>query len=710
MKQLAALLLILSLGHYETVKAQDPFSVLPYWKYYKGQPEALYRHLCEHAFDQLQARKKAIEALKTRQDWQNRQAVVRRKLQEAIGAFPEKTPLNPVVTGRIERNGIVVEKLYFESMPGYYVTAALFMPAGRQEKLPAIVFCSGHGAPAFRSERYQQTVLNYAKKGFAVLAFDPIGQGERIQYTKSEDKSFPGFKPTHEHSYPGAQSFAAGIPPALYFIWDGIRAIDYLLTRPDIDGTRIGVTGRSGGGTQSAYIAAMDPRVLAAAPECYLTSYDKLLRSAGPQDAEQILDGMLAKGLDMADLVEVRAPRPAMMVTTTRDMFSIEGARELFEEAKKAYSAFGAASNLDKVEDDAGHTSTPQNREATYAFFQRHLRNPGASSDENIEPFSAEDLRVTADGSVFTSLNSESLFSLTQKRAPAAGQTTTAQALGRQVISLTGYTPPKPGEIIFSGRFQYEGYHMERYLVKGPGAYFLPVLWFKPKDSTGRVLLYISSEGKSEAAQKGGSAEALVKAGYDVVLPDLSGAGELAHAYLPGGDSYIDSTSLNLWFAGILTGKSLVAVRMEEIRLLVDFIKKTAGVEKITAVGSGPFTSDLLHATLIVPDIQQIALLNGLVSYRSLLEHKWYRVPFIPSVVHGAIAAYDLPALIRAVVPRRVLLLNPVDAANRPVAQPQLEVLYKDIISAQSGSKSFKWDYALQDADSRLLEWLQQYL
>src|SRR5690554_4965036 len=190
---------------------------------------------------------------------------------------------------------MVIEKLYFESRPGYYVTAIFCYPENRTEPLPAILFCSGHAAEGFRSTTYQTMIFNYAKKGFAVLAFDPIGQGERIRYLDESGK--PRLGSTIEHSYPGSQSFLAGISPANFFIWDGIRAVDYLMTREEVDPQRIGITGRSGGGTQTAYIAAMDERIHAAAPECYITTFDKLLKSKGPQDAEQKLKHGIAKGI-----------------------------------------------------------------------------------------------------------------------------------------------------------------------------------------------------------------------------------------------------------------------------------------------------------------------------------------------------------------------------------------------------------------------------
>src|SRR5690606_12845416 len=164
--------------------------------------------------------------------------------------------------------------------------------------------------------------------------------GERRQY--QSDSRRKGLGPTQKHSYGGSLSFLLGRSPAYYFIWDGMRAIDYVCSRPDVDTTRIGITGRSGGGTQTAYIAAFDSRIKAAAPECYITSYEKLLLTRGPQDAEQNFAGGIHSGLDIADLMVLFAPKPLRMLTTTRDMFNIQGARDAFEGARRVYRAFGA--------------------------------------------------------------------------------------------------------------------------------------------------------------------------------------------------------------------------------------------------------------------------------------------------------------------------------------------------------------------------------
>ncbi|MCK5699922.1 MAG: acetylxylan esterase, partial [Cyclobacteriaceae bacterium] len=288
MKNLLFLLLFFFLMIHIPAQSQDDVNLFDYWKYYSDVENSMYKTSCSHAFLQLQERKAAIAKLQTKSDYLERQETVKEKLLRIVGPLPDKTPLNAQITGVIKKKDYRIEKVIYESMPGYYVTAALFIPKKLKGKAPAVIYASGHTVNGFRSETYQHIIINLVKKGFVVLAFDPIGQGERLQYyNEKEGKS--RFGPTTEHSYPGAQCYISGYSPTLYFIWDGIRCVDYLLSRKEVDPERIGMTGRSGGGTQTAYTAAIDDRILAAAPECFITSMEYVLKSIGPQDAEQNL-------------------------------------------------------------------------------------------------------------------------------------------------------------------------------------------------------------------------------------------------------------------------------------------------------------------------------------------------------------------------------------------------------------------------------------
>lgn len=217
--------------------------VLGQWLKYSDVKNSLYHHYTEQAFHFLDEREAEISKLSTKADWEKRQKKVREALLDIIGPFPQKTPLNARVTGVVQKGGYRLEKIIFESQPGFYVTAVMYIPNGLKGKTASIIFTSGHIEEAFRWHDYQQVCINFVKKGFVVFAFDPIGQGERVQYYEPElEKSNVGGC-VAEHSYVGAQCFLIGSSLAHYMVWDGIRAVDYLLTRDEVDPQRIGITG-----------------------------------------------------------------------------------------------------------------------------------------------------------------------------------------------------------------------------------------------------------------------------------------------------------------------------------------------------------------------------------------------------------------------------------------------------------------------------------
>ena len=686
--------IIIFLCAYLFVHAQEDLSINNFWTYNGNMTNALYERICSHAFAQIKERWAYVEGLKTNDEWVRRQGDVRKILAEIVGEFPAKTSLNPVITGTIKRDGFTVEKLYFESRPGYYVTAALFLPTGKKGKLPAIIYCCGHSNVGFRSEAYQRCVINLVKKGFAVLTFDPVGQGERIQYLGTNGKIiFDPWGPTHEHSYPGTQSFISGRSPANYFIWDGIRAIDYLLSRKEVDPARIGITGRSGGGTQTAYIAAMDDRVLAAAPECYITSFDKLLRTRGPQDAEQLFMYSLEKGFDMSDLIELRAPKPTLMVTTTSDIFSIQGARDVFKEAQNGYIAFGDPDNLMMVEDDAGHASTKKNREAMYAFFQKFLNNPGDPKDEEVEILNEKDLWVTPAGLLKTSLKGEDLYSLNEKysaellkklQSERQNNPDFYKTIAEKAKSLTGYSEPVLSkDYIFSGRWWRGDCSIEKYLLKGTGNYYIPVLRLSTEKNNGKTVLLLDDQGKASAAAKDGLAEKLVQKGYQVIVPDLNGFGELSGGYTKG-DAIIKDVPMNIWYAGILTHKSPLAVRVEEIKIIVDFIKRSPfffgeGARLLAGIACGTLSTDLLHAAVINDEFDRIALINPLFSFQSIVQEREYHPKFVMSTPAAVIGKYDLPDLVTVLSPVKICMINPVNALDQIVDRSVFERMYGDL-------------------------------
>jgi cephalosporin-C deacetylase-like acetyl esterase len=652
--------------------SQPDLSLFDYWEYHSDHKQTLYNSLSDIAFEQLGERRAVVSQLKSKEDWEQRQSEVRVKLDQIIGKFPEKTPLNAKVTGLLKGDGFRVEKVIYESQPGLHVTAALFIPDGLEKKSPAILYCSGHTWDGFRSKVYQHAIINYVKKGFVVLAFDPVSQGERLQYLHKKGKKSLYNTPTKEHSYAGGQCFINGQSMAKYMIWDGIRSIDYLVSRVEVDSSRIGVTGRSGGGTQSVYISAFDDRILASAPENYVTSFQYLLESIGPQDAEQNLPNLLKNRLDFADLLEVRAPKPTLIVSTLSDFFSIQGARDTYKEVKQVYRIFGVEDLVQMIEDKGGHESTLKNRERTYAFFQKHLKHPGDSSDLDVTIFSKKDLRVTESGQVLTEFNGESIFSLNKqvaiknsenKKLLSDSTLTNADSLLKSVIQITGFENIIiDDEYIFSGTDIYEGLSIEKYLIKGNNSRNIPLAVLMPDSiKLNKAVLILNPEGKSKEI-KSGLPVYFAKKGYHVIIPDITGSGELAPDDKKG-DSYIEHSSYNKWYAGILTGKSIVGLRMEDIDKVCAFVLDQYDIEKdiIYGIARGIFTSDLIHNNVVSRNFTKMALVDPLVSYRLMVHERNYDPILIQSSLSGVLPYYDLPELISTLAPSKLLLINVKD-------------------------------------------------
>ncbi|WP_152266435.1 alpha/beta hydrolase [Agriterribacter humi] len=659
----------------DKANAQKEYDVIRNnWIEFSDAPNALYHRFARQAYALLNKRTAAMKDIHSLQGWQNRQQYIRKSLQDLAGPFPQKTALNAKTARTIYKENYRIEHVIYESQPGFFVTASLYIPsAQKKNKLPVIIYCSGHANEGYRSSVYQHVILNLVKKGFIVFAFDPAGQGERLEYLDAATGKSTVGGPVDEHSYAGAQAIITGSSQAKYMIWDGIRAVDYLLTRKEVDPQRIGITGRSGGGTQSAYIAAFDDRIKAAAPECYITSLTRIFQSIGPQDAEQNLGDAVLRGIDHADLLLVRAPKPALMITTTRDMFSIEGARETAKEVSGIYKAYDKEDNFGMVEDDAPHASTRKNREAMYAFFQKHLNNPGNPYDGETDTLTVKELQVTETGQIATALKSETVFSLNRKHAEQLEQRlqTSRSALSSHLVNaveaarkLSGYEPPlQMHEPVFTGRFQRDGYVVEKYFLQGEGNYIIPYLLMKPDKPNHKALLYLHPSGKEAGAPEGGETEWFVKKGFMVLAPDLIGVGEMGPGVFEG-DSYIKGVSYNVWFASMLIGRSIVGVRAGDVVRLARLLQKNKNVQAIYGVAKKEMAPVLLHAAAFDSSINSVALIEPYTSYRTIVMHRFYNPAFIHSTVPNALTAYDLPDLAASLAPRKLLIVGATDGAG----------------------------------------------
>ncbi len=270
-----------------------------------GSPRALlWNYLTGEAAKAFEARRARVAALRTPEDVAHRQHDLRTRFVEALGGFPEKTPLRTRVVGVEARDGYRIERVIYESRPDHHVTAVFYLPAGTPP-FPAVLIPCGHDVNGKAAVSYQRACILLARHGIAALCYDPISQGERWQRVDSEGKAL-GSGNTNEHTMIGIGALLVGRNTASYRVWDGIRSLDYLASRPEIDANRLGCSGCSGGGTLTSYLMALDDRIAVAAPSCYITSLERLFATLGPQDAEQNINGQVAFSMDHADYLALR--------------------------------------------------------------------------------------------------------------------------------------------------------------------------------------------------------------------------------------------------------------------------------------------------------------------------------------------------------------------------------------------------------------------
>ena len=671
------------------------------WLQYTDAPNSFYHFLTGEAYKLLELRAGKISQIKTKDELLQRQTEVRQTMWEILGSFPEKTSLNAKITGTVKKNGYRIENVIYESLPGFYVTASLFIPSNIKKPAPAILFCSGHSTSVYRLPLYQLPLLNLVKKGFIVLAIDPIGQGERLQYFNPVTGESTIGGSTQEHSYPSTQVFLNGTSIARYFLWDGIRGIDYLVSRKEVDPKRIGVHGLSGGGTQTAYISALDDRVAASAPAGYITSYGRLMESIGVQDGEQNFYHGISSGIDHADFIEIRAPKPTLIMATTRDFFSIQGSRETYSEVKRIYELSGKPDNIEITEDDYGHGYTKKNREAMYAFFQKYLQLPGSSFEEDVEFMTAQELQKTSTGQLSTSLGGQTVFSLNRKETEdliselQASRSDLTNHLPGVLISskeLSGYQEPSViNDPVFTGRIQREGYVIEKYFEKGEGEYVIPYLLMIPVKPNDKALIYLHPSGKFAGASTGGEIEWFVRNGFTVLAPDMIGIGEMGPGIFTG-DADIDSISYNLWYTSMLIDRSIVGIRAGDVVRLTRLLKKNNKISEVYGVAMKEMAPVLLHAAAFDQDITRIALIESYSSYQSIVMNRFYNPKFVHSIVPGALKAYDLPDIAASLAPRKLLMANVTDGTG---SRTDVESINKDL-------DIIKTSYRFRNADGQL--------
>jgi dienelactone hydrolase len=563
---------------------------------------------------QLRARADVIAGIKDTAAAEARKKAVRERVLALIGGLPDyRGPLRAQVTKTTPRDGFIIESVMFDSLPDYVVTANLYRP-DRPGRHPAILMSMGHWESGKLAG--QLLSMNLARRGFVVLAYDPVGQGERQQaFDPRVGRSLIG-GPTDQHFSNGAVAILMGQALSRYFIHDGMRAIDYLVSRPEVDPDRIGATGCSGGGTQTTYISALDPRIKVAAVACYMNSFQTLF-AGSIGDSEQSVPGFLAAGLDQTDYVELFAPKPWLIASTEDDFFTPPGARQVFEEAQRWYELFDAKDRVKWVVGPGGHGTPKVVREAIYEWMDRWLAQGEARPVPEVTDLLPDQaLLVTKNGQV----EGRELYQVI-KETPRAKAS--PQELSKFVTDLVAANPPV--------------LKISHILAPPPAGHRHP------------AVVLVQNTLAPDA-----NAEALRAAGTVVALMVMSGRGGDTERLYTG--NWMNNT--RAW----LVGRNLPATHAAEINAVVEDLAQRSDVDpaRITVRASGVAGIPALLAAAVNPRISSIALIRTPHSLRAAIDGPIH-TNLHDAVIPGFAVKWDLADLRDLLRPRKVDWRDPTD-------------------------------------------------
>lgn len=673
---LAAVVLLLSLAPNLRSESLD----LPA-KTFDGPPSLMMQRYLRRQTDQALARwKQDYENRKTPEQIAAYQKRVREAFLATLGPMPERTPLNPKVVGTISRKGYSVEKIIFESRPKHYVTGLLFLPDPQKFKspCPGVLVPCGHSFEAKGYPPYQTMGALLALNGMVALVYDPIDQGERGQYMA--EGGWPTRWGIDAHTMLGIGSIPLGRNTASFEVWDGMRAIDFLQSRPEVDKNRIGCTGNSGGGTQTSYLMALDERIRAAAPSCYLMSTDRLLDQRGADDAEQQLFNQLNTGPHEADFVMMRAPSPVLICCATHDFFDVVGAWDTMRHAKRLFTRLGFPERVDIMENDAGHNYDAPQREAVARWMSRWLLNKDqAIVEPQIELLSEKEYTCTPGGKVMSLPGARSVYDLNEdyeneiaKRRQTLWANPDKAGLLKKVRELAGVRPladlPKP-QIDVVASLPRNGYRVETLAVHSEPGIVLPAVLFVPEDAKSSALLYLHDKGKAADAGPGGPIEKLVKTGRTVLAVDLRGNGQ-TQSTTPGlfGSDYQDGQ------IAYELGRSIVGMRAEDILVCARYAAEratqtnTPKKPSVDLLAVGNVGIPAIHAAALEPALfGHVTIRQMIPSWATIVHKRMCGASLMGSIIHGTLPYYDLPDLEKMLRPKLTVEQPATDLGLAPL-------------------------------------------
>ncbi len=611
--------------------------------------DALHSFLMRTMREQYDARRAALaRAVRSPADALARRDALLAEFRELLGPFPPRTPLQPRTTGTIECDGYRIEKIIYESRPGHRVTANLYVPTTSRGPFPGVLVPCGHSTNGKAERAYQSACVLLAKNEIVALIYDPISQGERHQLLDSPRHG------TTTHSLLGIGALLVGLNTGHYRTWDGIRSLDYLASRPEVDSRRLGCTGNSGGGTMTTWLMAVDPRIAAAAPSCFITSIERVFATLGSQDCEQLFPRLGLLGIEHSDFLMMRAPRPTLICAAERDFFDIRGTREGFVEAKAFYGTLGSAGNVDLFTFDDNHGFSRPRRQAAVAWMRRWLADDLRPVHEpTLDLQSDEALQVTETGQVAERESEVTVQSLNLARARAladerrrflARPLAEIRARIRSLLGITRKARPKT-DITGQGSIDRDGIRMEKRLVD-TGEVPLPLVRIRSRDHAPKTtVVYVDDRGFAYAARPGGEIESLAREGADVFAVDLRGYGETRDR---GSPPKYHNPEFRTAMLAMHIGRPLFGQRVEDLLDVVDHVTREHRAEGtvLHVIGAGHAGAIALHAAVLDERIERVSARESISSWIDDVVARPLAPNLMGTVVPGALEFYDLPDLV----------------------------------------------------------------
>ncbi|MEN6345253.1 MAG: acetylxylan esterase [Armatimonadia bacterium] len=621
-------------------------------------------------------REAQLAALKTPADWLAYQKGLRARLAEYLGPFPARTPLNPRVVGTVEREGYAIEKVIYESCPGYFVTANFYRPKGRTFPVPGVIFVCGHSNEGKGWVLYHETCLGLVQKGYAVLAIDPQGQGERSEYFEPETlKNLVGTTVPQHHQLL-RPSFLVGQTLGGYRTWDAIRGVDYLVSRPEVNAEQLAAVGNSGGGQMALLVTAADERI-------------KVCAAAHPGGSceNTYLNGISLRDKEVLSLI---APRPCRFIVgkDSGETHHVPRAADM----QRFYVGMGYGTDRCEVKwVDGIHDMKQPKREAAYEWLNHWLgKEAEGTAEAKLEPLTAQELWCTESGFAVKSLGGATGQALNQRRlaeiaphrvAPASASEAQrqAEALRKAVLARLGLhvaaNRPAP-EVRVLREVTGSGFTAQMLTLQAEPGINLPAVLLQPQSPRpgAPVVIHAAERGKPTRYDLPSLPLSLCRAGYVVLSVDVRDEGEsdpMAGQYPASAAGYVptqwskDTRSITAY--GCL-GRTMIGMQAYDVLRACDYLRTRPdlGGRKTVLVGEGLGGVWALLAGALDSTVSQVVTLHTLCSLRQLIEnpyHEVYDYFWMPS----ALADFDLPELAALVAPRRALWIDPVEAMNRPV-------------------------------------------